>query len=143
MAAIASGFCVTLVCFNFKLDNVDDSITGGNIEDKKIDETANADLINEAATKIQSSYRGYAVRQNYSKKSQNIVENDVVEGDKSIEEAANDDVDANMANEAAIKIQSSYRGFADRKKYKALTDPSKHNKEGINVIEFKYCKLSQ
>ena len=99
--------------------------------------------MNEAAIKIQSSYRGYAARQNYPKKSsQNVVETDDVERDNSIEETA-DVVDANMANEAAIKIQSSYRGFADRKKYKTLSDSSKHNEEGINVIEFKCYKISQ
>ncbi|XP_069067462.1 myosin-IIIa [Pleurodeles waltl] len=106
------------------------SVARGYLIRKKIMDSINKE--NEAATTIQSHYRGFRQRKSFKRKRESMEmkkhnsnrapdtiteDNDIVQNKEIDKEIKNCDTDASK-DEAAILIQSNYRGYRERKKLK-------------------------
>eukprot|EP00794_Sanderia_malayensis_P010942 gene10942-12103_t len=95
---------------------------------EKVEETADDQVKEEeAAIKIQASFRGHVARKEVEaiKSSQNV-ENDDKEAEK-----VDEDKGTNDEEKAAVKIQAGYRGFVARKEVNAMkSSQSQHKDEG-------------
>ena len=107
-----------------------------NAEDKKIEEEEEIDIdlddpeVGNAALKIQSSFRGHQARKEVQAMKECPKENDAVPKPAEVEEIDIDLDDPEVGN-AALKIQSSFRGHQARKEVEAM----KEGKGGTNTAE--------